>query len=100
MADVGTEVQFVEDREYDTATPEDLLPVLQGNPFQTFAFIVDRASLKSQAFSVLVLDLYAEPGQTFRATPDAMASVHANLSLANMDFEDYADSVDPDGVFR
>ena len=29
-----------------------------------------------------------------------VALIEANLSIANMDFEEFADSVGPDGVFR
>ena len=39
-------------------------------------------------------------GDPFRAIPEEVEPVVANLSLANMDFADFADSVDDDGVFR
>jgi hypothetical protein len=38
--------------------------------------------------------------RTFRAVPSTIQSIENNLSLANMDFEDFAKSVDKDGVFR
>jgi hypothetical protein len=38
--------------------------------------------------------------RTFRAVPSTIQSIENNLSLANMDFEDFANSVDKDGVFR
>ena len=96
----GMKVQFIEDRDFDGASPQDLLPVLEGNPFYSFAFIIDGVSIESPEFPILVLDLLTEPGRTFRVIPSNVGNVHANLWLANMDFEDYADSVDPDGVFR
>jgi hypothetical protein len=49
---------------------------------------------------VLVVDLYSEPGRSFRVVPSEMWGVENNLSLANMDFEEFADAVDRDGVFR
>ncbi len=49
---------------------------------------------------VLVLDLESEPGQTFRAIPSQMSAVENNLSIANMDFEEFGDATDPDGIFR
>ncbi|WP_436838952.1 DUF6924 domain-containing protein [Nocardia salmonicida] len=39
-------------------------------------------------------------GRTFRAIPREVESIVANLSISNMDVHDFADSVDPDGVFR
>jgi hypothetical protein len=44
--------------------------------------------------------LYEEPGRTFRVIPSEMWSVENNLSVANMDFYEFADNVDLDGVFR
>ena len=40
------------------------------------------------------------PGRTFRCAALQFASVEVNLSLANMDFAEFADNVGADGVFR
>jgi hypothetical protein len=48
----------------------------------------------------LVVDLFEEPGRTFRAVPSAIQSIENNLSIANMDFWEFADNVDAAGVFR
>jgi hypothetical protein len=100
MSAIEIDVCFIEDRTYENASEEEILPALIGNDFHTFAFIVDRVSIESRESIVLVMDLFDEPGRTFRVIPDAMLSIQANLHLANMDFEDYADSTDLDGVFR
>jgi hypothetical protein len=100
LSELETNVQFIEDPAYDGASPQDLLPVLEGNPVHSFVFIIDRASMASPEFPVLVMDLITEPGRTFRVIPSKMPNVEANLWLANMDYADYADSVDADGVFR
>jgi len=39
-------------------------------------------------------------GDTFRVIPSEMWSVQNNLSLANMDWAEFADSTDEDGIFR
>jgi len=49
---------------------------------------------------VLVVDLYSDPGRSFRVIPSELWGVENNLSLANIDFEEFADAVDRDGVFR
>jgi hypothetical protein len=100
LSELDYKAQFIEDQGYDGATPQDLLPDLEGSQFHTIVFIVDRVSIETPDYPVLVLDLYTEPGRTFRLIPEWMPNVQANLWLANMDFADYADSVDPDGVFR
>lgn len=39
-------------------------------------------------------------GRTFRCVIPEIASIEANLSISNMDFNDFADNTDADGVFR
>ena len=40
------------------------------------------------------------PGRAFRCAAREVASTEANLAIANMDFSDFADNVEDDGVFR
>jgi len=63
-------------------------------------FVVDRQTISSADHPVLVVDLSHERGRTFRAIPTEVGGIASNLSIANMDWEDFADNVDPDGVFR
>jgi len=56
--------------------------------------------LGSDARAVLVVDLFEERGRSFRALLSQVQSVENNLSLANMDFSEFAESVERDGVFR
>jgi hypothetical protein len=49
---------------------------------------------------VLVLDAQDNPGRTFRVTATESWGVENNLSISNMDFFEFADAVDDDGVFR
>lgn len=47
-----------------------------------------------------MVDLYDDPGRTFWVIPREMRSVENNLSNANMDYREFADSVAAAGVFR
>jgi hypothetical protein len=67
---------------------------------RSFLFVVDRHALEHPDHPILVVDLRAEPGRTFRVVPSAVWAVENNLSIANLDFADFADAVGPDGVFR
>jgi hypothetical protein len=49
---------------------------------------------------ILVVDLYTEPGRSFRVVPAEVWGIENNLSTANMDFAEFADEADADGVFR
>lgn len=67
---------------------------------RSFLLIADAAAVGRDVHAVLVVDLVDEPGRSFRAAPGEAQSVENNLSLANMDFFEFAESVGPDGVFR
>jgi hypothetical protein len=47
-----------------------------------------------------VVDLHRQRGRTFRAIPSQIRAIENNLSLANMDFAEFADNAGADGVFR
>jgi len=93
-------VEFFSDPEYDGANIEQVLLAIPKDYNHSFLFIVDHVALSHSEQPVLVLDLEFEGGQTFRAIPSEMSTVENNLSIANMDFEDFADAVDSDGIFR
>ena len=93
-------VDCISDRAYDGLTVEQLLALAKQGPDRTFAFLVDGAALTRPDHPILVVDLGDEPGRTFRVIPSEMWGVENNLSLANMDFHEFADNADPDGVFR
>jgi len=71
----------------------ELQSIIAKDSNHTFMFIVDRVTLSSADQPIPVVNLYSEPGPTFRVIPSRVWSVENNLSLANMDFEDFADSV-------
>ena len=49
---------------------------------------------------LLAVDLTREPGRTFRVPPRWDADVSANLTIANMDFAEFADAADESGTYR
>jgi len=93
-------VDFVNDPEYTGLTPEQLPALLSEDSQWSFAFIIDRDALTLPDHPILVVDLEGEPGRSFRVIPSEMWSVENNLSIANMDFSEFADAVDHDGVYR
>ncbi len=93
-------VSFVSDPDFDGLSISALTSLGQRDPTRGYMFIVDRISLTDAEHPILVLDLADEPEPTFRVVPREMWSVENNLSIANMDWLDFADSVDADGVFR
>lgn len=93
-------VEFVSDPEYDGVTAEQLSSLVPDGSTHSFMFVVDRTTLSHPDRPVLVLDLSDEPGRTFRVIPAEMWGIENNLSIGNMDFAEFADAVDGDGIFR
>jgi hypothetical protein len=49
-------------------------------------FVADTTTMTDEDHPLLAVDLYDEPGRTFRVEPRCFADVSANLTIANMDF--------------
>lgn len=92
-------VDFVDDRDYDGATPERLVAQFARDA-RPFMIVADSVAMAHPEHLLLVLDLLENPGRTFRAPPSRIQGIENNLSIANMDFEDFASYTDEAGVFR
>lgn len=93
-------VSCLSDPVYHRLTVEQLVALCPKDGDRSFAFLADEKTFADPERAILVVDLYHEPGRTFRVIPREMWGVENNLSLANMDYFEFADNVDPDGVFR
>lgn len=94
----------IDNREYDGLTIAELLDII-GEPPPYYAFLVDDETVRNPENPIVAV--YTGPdepdrpqGRFFRVIPAEMGGVENNWSISNMDFEDFADSADEDGVFR
>lgn len=93
-------LSFLSDPACAGLTASEVTSVGLRGPYRTYLFVVDREALANPEHPILVVDLVDEPGRTFRVTPHETQGVENNLSISNMDFAEFADRVDADGVFR
>ena len=93
-------MEFLEDVEYVGITKEQLLQLIPENYGHSFIILVDPMAISHSDHPLLVVDLYEKSGREFRAIPSRVQSIENNLSIANMDFEEFAEAVDEDGIFR
>jgi hypothetical protein len=93
-------LDFVNDPTYDGLKADQLPSMLPERSTQTFAFVIDRIALTHPDRPILVVDLHDKPGRIFRVVPAEIGNVENNLSIANMGFDEFADAVDKDGIFR
>jgi hypothetical protein len=93
-------VRFIDDRQYSELTRQELLLRISGLNEYGCIFIADATAMSTTEHHLLVLDPSNPTGKTFRVIPSEAWSVENNLSIANMDYSEFSDSTDPDGVFR
>ncbi len=66
----------------------------------TYVFVADVVAMVDEEHPLLAVDLFDEPGHSFRVPPQWFADVSANLAIANMDFDEFADATDASTTFR
>lgn len=93
-------VEYDDDGAYAGITREQLLHLVPQNYPHAFIIVVDQTATALPDYPLLIIDLYDVPGKAFRAIPSQIQGIENNLSLANMDFEEFATAVDEDGVLR
>jgi hypothetical protein len=93
-------LELVEDSDYRDLSKEEVLAVLPEDYDHSFFFVTDRAAVPHPEFPILAVDLYETRGRSFRTIPSQVQGIENNLSIANMGFEEFADAVDADGIFR
>jgi len=93
-------VEFLDDAEYTDIAKAQLLELIPRNYNHTFIIVADRTTISRPDHLLLIVDLYDSSGREFRTIPSHIQGIENNLSIANMDFDEFADSVDEDGIFR
>jgi uncharacterized protein DUF6924/lectin domain-containing protein len=94
-------VDPVDDSRFDGLTGEQLSRLVPPGREWPLLLVADRTTMTSVEHHVLVVDLDGDNlGRTFRAVPEALPEIENNLSIGNMDWEDFADSAGDDGVVR
>ena len=93
-------VEFLDDAAYAGLSKDQLLTLVPPNYNHSFIILADQTAISHPEHPLLIVDLYERSGKEFRAVPSQIQGIENNLSIANMDFEEFADSVEQDGIFR
>ncbi|MGI5292946.1 DUF6924 domain-containing protein [Nonomuraea polychroma] len=98
IEEFSDQVEVVEDPAYQGLTSQQLLALLPDGYKDPILVIADKVTIDSQEMPFLVIEL--EFTWEMRVIPSELPAIHANLSIGNMDFGEFAESADADGVFR
>ena len=94
-------VHFLDDEGYSGITKERLLALIPNDYNQTYIIVVDQTTISHPEHPLLIVDLFEEnTGNEFRAIPSQIQWIENNLSIGNMDSEEFAEAVGEDGIFR
>jgi len=93
-------VDFLDDVEYENITKVQLLALVPSDYNHRFVIVADRAAISQPEHPLLIIDLFEKSAREFRAIPSQVQSIENNLSIGNIDFEEFAEAVDEDGIFR
>ncbi|WP_406502351.1 DUF6924 domain-containing protein [Streptomyces sp. NBC_01602] len=117
-SELEAHVHLIDDPAWADATPDEVLTAVRRDENLSVVFVADLVTMHSADCALRACDVWAEdedfdpmyyqelidspPPREFRTAPAAVHDVHANLSIANVDFEEFAEgaSADPEGVLR
>ena len=97
-------VEFIDDPAFEGLSKPQLLAAVPAGYPHSFIIVVDQKTISDAEHALLVVNLFdglgSEAGAEFRALPSTIQGIQNNLSIANMDFAEFAGAVDSQGVFR
>jgi len=93
------QLAIVDDSNLCGESPDNIAAAVLSVSARSFLFIADRETIGNPDHPILCIKL-PFPLKFFRVVPAEMWAVENNLALANMDFEDFCDAADSDGIFR
>jgi hypothetical protein len=114
MGEFESYVHLVDDPAWAGASVEEVLAAVPGH--RDVVFLADRTTMQADHHALLAVttltredceddaeyEAHVEFGREFRTVPAGVSGIHANLWIANMDFQEFTASahVDPESVYR
>ncbi len=93
-------VEFVSDATFAGLSAKRLPQSLPDGHEQPIAVLADEPTFTGEEQTLLLVDLRDKPGRSFRTPPAYLREVYDNLSVANMEFAEFAKAAKADGVYR
>lgn len=90
----------INDIENQLKTPENLIANLPKDYKFSFIILFDSVTVKHKDNILLCVDLSKKQHRSFRVKPCDLWMVENNLSIANIDFEEFSNSLDSNQIFN
>ncbi|NKZ79557.1 hypothetical protein GTA28_22245 [Rhodococcus hoagii] len=103
-SDFSAYLTCIDNPDNDGLSIPDLIERIGDHP-PYYVFLADHTTITDPEHPILAVDTGPEEfghtrGQTVRVIPSQMWSIENNLSISNMDFDEFVESAGPDGVYR
>jgi len=92
-------ISIINDAGFSGANAEELARLAASDAAHRLLLLADSTTMNHDERPILCIDVLSAE-DTIRVVPSALWSIENNLSLANMDFVDFAEAADRDGIFR
>jgi hypothetical protein len=92
--------EFIDDPAYQDLMIAQILALIPKDHGYRLLAVADKITAGSAEIPLLVIDLLEKPAREIRVIASEFWSIENNLSLANMDFDEFASAAREDGVFR
>ena len=99
-AEFVAQVEVIDNPSYDGLAVGQLMALLPAEHHHPILIVADKRTLTEEEHPLLVIDLMDDPGREIRVIAEEVSSIENNLSISNMYFEEFADAVGEDGIFR
>lgn len=99
QGDFFANISPVDDSRFEGLVPEQA-GALAAATGHAICLLIDGEAVTRPDHAFLVVEAVAANARAFRSIPEQAWSVENNLSLANMDFEDFMRAIDETGTFR
>lgn len=93
-------VAVLTDPQLEGLTEQEIRRLPRADNAKRFVLVADGLAQADDDFPILVVDVSGKDRPSFRAACKCLWAVENNLSLANMDWEEFSGATDPDGVYR
>jgi hypothetical protein len=94
------DVDFIDSPTFEGMGQDEILSLLSDENRHSVIFIADPTAIKEPGHPLLCVDLTGGQGKSFRVVASEVQGIENNLSAGNFDFDELAEVVDEDGVFR
>lgn len=93
-------VDYLSDPKFEGIEEKTIVTLLPKGKYHPIIFVVDEKSISEPEHPILCIDLRYEYGRILRVIPSEVWGIENNLTMSNMDFGEFSNNTDTDGVFR